>query len=91
MTATLNQLDFDAAMNDFSVHLENPPALFDLKLVYSYVIEVADSESDLDLHGKPLVSEIMVFLRIRVTCIFLLNDFFYTTIRKNACFNTPSQ
>ena len=32
----------------------NPP-LFDLKIVYSYVIEVADSESDLGLHGRALV------------------------------------
>ena len=71
--------------------VENPPPLFDLKLVYSYVIEVADPESDLGLHGRALVSEIMVFLRIRVTCIFLLNDRFCTTIRKNACINTPSQ
>ena len=47
-----------------------PPPLFDLKLVYSYVTDVADSESDLGLHGRALVSEIMVFLRIRVTCIF---------------------
>ena len=47
-----------------------PPPLFDLKIVYSYVIEVADSESDLGLHDKPLVSEILIFLRIRVTCIF---------------------
>ena len=53
-----------------------PPPLFDLKLVYSYVFEVADSESDLGSHGKALVSEIMVFLRIRVTCIFQLNDLF---------------
>ena len=52
------------------VHLEKSPPLFDRKLVYYYVIEVADSESDLGLHGKPLVSEKMAFLRIRVTCIF---------------------
>ena len=32
--------------------------------MYSYVIEVADSESDLGLHGKALVSEILLFLRI---------------------------
>ena len=39
--------------------LQNPPPpLFDLKIVYSYVIEVADSDSDLGLHGKALVSEI---------------------------------
>ena len=43
--------------------LYNPP-LFDLKLVYSYVIEVADSESDLGLHGKSLVSEIFAFYHL---------------------------
>ena len=65
--------------------LENPHTpLFDLKLVYSYVIEVADSESDLGLHGKALDSAIMVFLRIRVTCIVQLSDLYFTTIRKNA-------
>ena len=31
---------------------ENPSPLFQLKLVYSYVIEVADSESDLSFHDK---------------------------------------
>ena len=60
----------------------DPPPFFDLKLVYSYVIEVADSESDLGLHGKPLVSEKMVFLRIRVTCIFQLNDLFALLFEK---------
>ena len=64
---------------------------FRLKTVYSYVIEVADSKSDLVLHGRALVSEIMVFLRIRVTCIFQLNDFFCTTIREIASINTPSK
>ena len=38
--------------------------LFDLKLVYSYVIEVADSESDFGLHGKALVSEIFAFYHL---------------------------
>ena len=42
----------------FGTGLQPPPPLFDLKIVYSYVIEVADSESDLGLHGKALVSEI---------------------------------
>ena len=69
---------------------ENPP-LFDLKIVYSYVIEVADSESDLSLLGKPLASEIFIFLRIRVTCIFQLNDLFCTTIRKIASINIHPQ
>ena len=32
--------------------------------MYSYVIEVADSESDLGLHGKPLVSEIFAFYHL---------------------------
>ena len=43
----------------------NPlPPLFDLNIVYSYVIEVADSESDLGLHGRALVSEIFVFYHL---------------------------
>ena len=37
------------------------PSLFDVKPVYSYVVEVADSESDLDLHGNALVSETLAF------------------------------
>ena len=61
--------------------IQNPP-LIDLKIVYSYVIEVADFESDLDLNGRPLVSEIMVFLRNRVTCIFQLNDLFKLLFKK---------
>ena len=32
--------------------------------MYSYVIEVADSESDLGLHGKALVSEIFAFYNL---------------------------
>ena len=63
------------------------PSLFLLKLVYSYVIEVADSEFDLGLHGKALVSEILVFFRIRFTCFFqFINFFSLTTIRINSWF-----
>ena len=43
---------------------ETPPTLFDLKIVYSYVIEVADSESDLGLHDRALVSEIFAFYHL---------------------------
>ena len=56
---------------EFWVLLENPPH-FELKLMYSYVIELADSKSDLVFFSSALVSEIMVFLRIRVTCMFLI-------------------
>ena len=59
-----------------------PPPLFVLKIVYSYVIEAADSKSDLGLYGRALVSEMMVFLRIRVTCIFQLNDLFALLFEK---------
>ena len=38
--------------------------LFDIKIVYSYVIEVADSESDLGLFSTTLVSEIFAFYDI---------------------------
>ena len=40
------------------------PRLFDLKFVYFYVIEVADSKSNLNLHGKSLISKILLFLKI---------------------------
>ena len=42
----------------------NPPLAFRPKIVYSYVIEVADSESDLGLHGRALVSEIFAFYHL---------------------------
>ena len=32
--------------------------------MYSYVIEVADSESDLGLHGNALISEIFAFYHL---------------------------
>ena len=41
-----------------------PPPAFRPKIVYFYVIEVADSESDLGLHGRALVSEIFVFYHL---------------------------
>ena len=41
-----------------------PSSLFDLKIGYSYVIEIADSESELDLHGRALVSEIFAFYHL---------------------------
>ena len=41
------------------------PPIFDLKIVYSYVVEVADSESDLGLHSKALVSEILAFYHLK--------------------------
>ena len=37
-------------------YFTKPPPLFQLKLVYSYVIEVADSKYQLRLHDKALVS-----------------------------------
>ena len=40
------------------------PSLFDLKIVLSYVIEVADSESDVGLHDKSLVSKIFAFYHL---------------------------
>ena len=47
----------------FGTGRENPP-LFDLKIVYSYVVEVSDSEYDLGLHGRALVSEIFAFYHL---------------------------
>ena len=43
------------------------PLLVDLKVGYCYVIEVADSKSDLGLHSKTLISKILLFLRIKMT------------------------
>ena len=34
------------------------------KIVYSYVVKIADCESDLGLHGKALVSEILAFYHL---------------------------
>ena len=45
-------------------YFTKPPPLFDLKIVYSYVIEVADSESDLGLHGRSLISKIFAFYHL---------------------------
>ena len=42
----------------------NLPA-FRPKIVHSYVIEVANSESDLGLHGKSLISEIFAFYHLQ--------------------------
>ena len=50
-----------------SVLLYKKTPLFDLKIGYSYVIEVADSEYQLRFRRRPLVSEIFIFPRIRVT------------------------
>ena len=38
--------------------------LFDIIIVYSYVIEFADFESDLGLHGKVLVLKIFAFYHL---------------------------
>ena len=43
------------------------PRFFDLKLMYSYVIEIAESEYNLGLHGKALLSKILLFLQIKMT------------------------
>ena len=43
--------------------LQNHP-LFDLKLVYFFVIEVADSETDLGLFSTALVPNILLFYHL---------------------------
>ena len=48
----------------FSIPLQTPPPLFALKIGYSYVIEVADSEYQLLLHHKFLVSAIFAFYHL---------------------------
>ena len=60
----VNRIRARLLYNIFFALLYNPPPLFDLKLVYSYVIEVTDSESDLGLHGKALVPEIFAFYHL---------------------------
>ena len=42
-----------------------PPPLFDLKIVYSYVIEVANSEYDFVLSDRGLNLEILVFYHLQ--------------------------
>ena len=44
--------------------LYKPPSLFELKLIYSYVIEVADSESDLGFFQYCSSSEIFEFYHL---------------------------
>ena len=44
----------------------NPHPLFDQKIVYSYVIQVADSESDFGLHGRSLISEVFAFYYLKI-------------------------
>ena len=63
--------------------LYKTPSLFELKIEFSYVIEVADSESDLGLHNTTLVSELLAFVRIRVSYIFDFGYLFPITIREN--------
>ena len=48
----------------FPALLYTPPPLFDLKIGYSYVIEVADSEYQLLFRRRPLVSEIFAFYHL---------------------------
>ena len=44
---------------------QNFVPLFDLKLMYFYVIEAADSESDLGLFSTAIVSEIFAFYHLK--------------------------
>ena len=41
------------------------PLLFNLKIVYSYVVEIADSESNHGLHGEALVSKILTYYNLQ--------------------------
>ena len=54
--------------------------------MYSYVIEVADSESDFGLHDKTLVSEILLFIRIRVTYFAISSNKINIYLRLNDLF-----
>ena len=68
-TSILNQTKLSRGKCSFRAK-NTSRCLIELKLVYSYVIEVADSESDFGLHIKALVSEILLFILIRLTYIF---------------------
>ena len=48
------------------VYNPSPPPIFDLKLVYFYVIIVANSESNLGVFITALVSKILLFLKIKM-------------------------
>ena len=52
------------SIRNLGIPLQPPPPLFDLKIGYSYVIEVADSEYQLIFHRRPLVSEIFAFYHL---------------------------
>ena len=45
--------------------LKKKTPLFDMKILDSYVIEVADSESDFGFYNKDLVSEIFALYRLQ--------------------------
>ena len=45
----------------------NTPLLFDLKIIYSYVIEVADFETELGFYNRGLIVDLFAFLLIRMT------------------------
>ena len=48
----------------WGITLQNLSTLFDLKIVYSYVIGVADSKSVLGLFSTALVSKIFAFYHL---------------------------
>ena len=52
------------SISELETGQQNPPPLCRLKLVYSYVIEVADSKYQLHLHHKGLVLKIFVFFHL---------------------------
>ena len=45
--------------------LETPQQIFDLKIVYSYVIEIAGFQISLGLYNWNLVAEILVFYHLQ--------------------------
>ena len=57
-------LDDDTLGIRIGTTLQNRPLIFQLKLVYSFVIKVADSESDLDSHSTAIVSKIFAFYNL---------------------------
>ena len=58
-------------MNFTTQHWFINPRPFDLNLVYSYVIKVADSEYQLRLHSNILVSKIFAFYQLQEIALCL--------------------
>ena len=55
-TYVIHVADFESERNLLLIYKPPPPPAFRPKIVYFYVIEIAESECDLGLHGKAISS-----------------------------------